>query len=591
MAQRTIDLPCIADTWIDAANPTTNYGSATTLKGGSDYQAQSYIVLAFNTNLYPARKKLISVNLLIYNLEYRKTSESWASMYCIFPTIAWGEYTLNWNNALPMLAANSCRNTTYTTLPQNTYINIDFAQFDDSTTGEKVVPVVSNMANIIIAWDDPGISAAHPGINDNMKIASRETANPPKLRIVYEDIPPSTPTPIDPIGSYKDRSSVIRFTWQYNSAVGGVQNKFDLLWSTNGTSWTTVSQVTANNYYDMPVNTLPTGTIQWKVKTYNEYGEYAESPVSVFTCIGVPAVPIITGITNKDTPKPTISWSSVSQQVYQVQILQGSNIVYDTGSIPGISVRSHMVTSFLDDGIYIAKVRIKNEYDLFSEWAVAQFTIATPKPEKPSITLLNQKYSIEVTSNLADNSYLLLFRKEIGAVGFKCIAKSTASVIKDYTVESNRQYQYFVRAVSNTGTYLDSDIKNIVSTTFKMSVLSPVTNLTNTFEIKHNLKERPAKSIKVSTPNSSNYFSGRKYPVVEYSEHLDYAIALTFFIKDDAAFQRLLDILYLKGVVLYRDKRRKFYGNISEINVTDHFAGYVVNLSINQTDYDEYLEV
>ena len=591
MAQHTIDLPCIADTWIDAANPTTNYGSATTLKGGSDYQAQSYIVLAFNTNLYPARKKLISVNLLIYNLEYRKTSESWASMYCIFPTTAWGEYTLNWNNALPMLAANSCRNTTYTTLPQNTYINIDFAQFDDSTTGEKFIPVVSNMANIIIAWDDPGISATRPGINDNMKIASRETANPPKLRIVYEDIPPSPPTPIDPIGIYKDRSSVIRFTWQYNSSIGGVQNKFDLMWSTNGTSWTTVSQVTANNYYDMPVNTLPTGTIQWKVKTYNEYGEYAESPVSVFTCIGVPAVPIITGITNKDTPKPTISWSSASQQVYQVQILQESNIVYDTGSVPGISVRSHMVTSFLDDGIYIAKVRIKNEYDLFSDWAVAQFTIATPKPEKPSITLLNQKYSIEVTSNLADNSYLLLFRKELGVNAFRCIAKSTASVIKDYTVESNRQYQYFVRAVSNTGTYLDSDIKNIVSTTFKMSVLSPVTDLTNTFEIKHNLKERPTKSIKVSTPNSSNYFSGRKYPVVEYSEHLDYAIALTFFIKDDAAFQRLLDILYLKGVVLYRDKRRKFYGNISEINVTDHFAGYVVNLSINRTDYNEYLEV
>lgn len=590
MAQHTIDLPCIADTWIDAANPSVNYGNATTLKGGSDYQAQSYIVLGFNTNLYPARKKLISVNLLIYNLEYRKTSESWASMYCIFPTIAWGEYTLNWNNALPMLAANSCRNTTYTTLPQNTYINIDFAQFDDSTTGEKVIPVVSNMANIIIAWDDPGISAAHPGINDNMKIASRETANPPKLRIVYEDIPPSTPTPIDPIGSYKDRSSVIRFTWQYNSSVGGVQNKFDLLWSTNGTSWTTVSQSTANNFYDMPVNTLPTGTIQWKVKTYNEYGEYAESDVNVFTCIGVPAVPIITGIINKDTPKPTISWSSVSQQVYQVQILQGSNIVYDTSSVPGISVRSHTVTTFLMDGTYIAKVRIKNEYDLFSEWAVAQFIIETPKPVKPPITLIQNKYSIEVTSNLADNSYLLLFRK-MGTDNFKCIAKSTTNYLKDFTVESDKQYQYFVRAVSSTGTYLDSDIKTITSAKINRSVLSPVSDLSNVFEVKYNLNERPVKNFTISTPNTTNYFVGRKYPVVEYSEYSSYGISLSFFIQDESEYQQLLDILYLKGIVLYRDGRRKFYGNISGINSTDHFAGYAVNLSIYQTDYNEYLEV
>ena len=34
MAQHTINLPCIKDTWIDEANPNTSHGSDTTLKGG-----------------------------------------------------------------------------------------------------------------------------------------------------------------------------------------------------------------------------------------------------------------------------------------------------------------------------------------------------------------------------------------------------------------------------------------------------------------------------------------------------------------------------------------------------------------------------
>lgn len=591
MAQHTIDLPCIADTWVDRVNPTTNYGSATSLKGGSDNQAESYIVLGFNTNLYPARKKLISANLLIYNLEYRKTSQSWASMWCYFPTIAWGEYTLNWNNSVALRTPNGYYRDTisFAVLPQNTYITIDFSQLKNVETGETFVPGLSKIANILLQWDDPGISATYPGVNDNMIIASRETTNPPKLRIVYEDIPPDAPTPIDPIGTYKDRSSIIRFAWQYNSPAGGAQNKFDLMWSTNGTSWTTISQATANNYYDMPVNTLPTGPIQWKVKTYNEYGEYAESPVNVFTCIGAPPTPIITGVTNAS--KPTVTWSSTSQQVYQVQMLQGSNIVYDTGSVPSISVKSHTVTIFMDDGTYMVKVRVKNEYDLFSDWASAQFTISTPKPVKPPITLHNCKHSVSAISDLAGNSYLLLFRKEATDYGFKCIAKSTKNIIEDYTVESNKQYQYFVRAVSSTGTYIDSDIKSIISAIFNMSVLSPVTDLANIFEIRHNLKERPVKTINISTFSTTNYYTGREYPTVEYSEHLGCVITLTFFTKDNSKYQQLLEILRLKTIVLYRDGKRKLYGNISGINVTDHFAGYVVNLSINQTDYNEYLEV
>lgn len=411
----------------------------------------------------------------------------------------------------------------------------------------------------------------------------------PYLEVEYIDTVPPAPIPTDPIGLYKDRANIIRFGWNAT----GMQTKFNLYWSSNnGSTWNKVSQTSSNKYYDMPANTLPTGQISWKVTIFNDYNEEsADSTINVFTAMGVPATPTITGITNIETPRPTITWTSSDQQIYQIQILQNEDIIYDTGNIPSITIKSHTITVSLEEGIYTAKVRVKNEFDLYSSWANADFTISTPRPDKPPITLSLNKYSINVLSDIADNSYLLLYRAEINSNDFKCIAKATANSLEDYTVESDKEYKYKVRAVNSTGAFTDSDIKTTTSAKIEMSTLSPVSDLSNIFEVKYNLNSRPAKNITISTPSTTNYFSGRQYPVVEYSEHLNCGISLSFFIKDDVEYQQLLDVIYRKGIVLYRDGRRKLYGNIGGINVTDHFAGYVVNLSISQTDFDEYLEV
>lgn len=420
-------------------------------------------------------------------------------------------------------------------------------------------------------------------------IYTEDVTKRPYIEVTYIETVPQAPTPIEPIGVYKDSGSIIRFSWE----VSGIQNKFNLFWSNNnGATWNKTSQTTTNNYYDMPAGTLPTGNISWKVTIYNDYDEESpDSAVNIFTATGVPQTPIITDISNTNTPKPTITWTSTSQQIYQIQIINGSNVVYDTGDIPSVSVKSHTVAKFLEDGDYIVKVRVKNEFDLYSAWGVASFSINTPKPEEPPIMLVNSKYSINAISDLADNRYLLLYRTNVKSSDFKCIAKSSNNILMDYTVESNKQYKYFVRAVSKIGTYFDSDIKTITSSKLDSSVFAPVTDLSSIFEVKHNLSERPVKSVTISTPNTTNYFAGREYPVVEYSEHLSSGISLTFFIQDELEYHQLLDIFYLKGIVLYRDGRRKFYGNISGLNITDYFAGHTVNLSINQTDFIEYLEV
>ncbi len=592
MGRHTIDLPCIVDTYIDRENPTSSFGSASVLLTGAFNQSypqgqeMKYItLLKFDFSAVPTGKAITSTYLRVYSINDVKVNQYYDFKPLIIhpmeKSFTETDTYSSLNLDLPKFGGGDFEIDLAT--PKQSYLEIDILSYISNTN------LKTNGLAILWVEDRRYIDYSNGAV---WQIQGRNTTNPPTLRVTYEDTIPEKPTALDPIGLYVQNSDIVQFKWQYNNSTGESQNKFDLKWSTNGTTWTTVTQTTGNNYYNMPANTLPTGNIYWKVITYNEYNEASpESDISVFYAVGAPGTPIITEIANTNTPKPTIIWISESQQVYQVQVLQDGDTIYDTGSVPGISSREHIVTAFLDDGTYTVKVRIKNEFDLFSSWASANFTISTSKPMKPPITLQNCKHSINAISNLADNNYLLLFRKEVNSDSFRCIAKATTNIIEDCTIESNKQYQYFVRAVNGIGTYFDSDIKSVVSATFNMSVLSPVTELTNIFEVRHNLKERPVKTMNISTPNTSNYFSGRKYPVVEYSEHLGCAITLTFFINDVREYEKLLKIIYLKGIVLYRDKRRKFYGNISSINTMDHSAGYIVNLSINQTDYNEYLEV
>lgn len=569
MAQHVIDLPCIADTWIEPSS--TNYGSATTLRGGWNSSPSSQIMLKFNTALIPTGKKFIKAVLRIYNLIGRTPTS--------YGRIRFAEMSSDWSESSGSWSLNAGGSYTYNnlfySLPANQYIEVDISQISN---------IMINTRGIRIDYTGFDESTS----NNYISISSREAANPPVLRITYEDVPPSKPTPVGPIGTYEGNTKSIRFSWVYNSTAGDTQKKFDLLWSTDSSTWTTVSQTTSNNYYDMPANTFQSGNVQWKVKTYNPNDEVSpESDVSVFYATGGPVPPTILSVTNS-TARPVITWSALGQQIYQVQILKGSNVVYDSSNIANMADTTYKVKSFLADDSYTAKVRIKNEYDIFSDWSSYNFTITTTKPTKPPISINNGSYAINALSSISDNSYLLLYRAEAGE-GFKCIAKYTSNDISDYSIESNTEYQYFVRAVSSSETFNDSDIVTVTSLQMKNATIAPVTDLTDIIEIKFNLNNKPARSTNISAVGSSAYLSGRKYQITEYSEHIAESITVNFYVKLESGYNEILKLL--NKVILYRDKRRKLYANVNGLNISDHSSGYIVSLSLNRTDYSEEVEV
>jgi hypothetical protein len=426
-----------------------------------------------------------------------------------------------------------------------------------------------------------------PPIYGYMHVSSKETANPPILVITYEDVPPSKPTLNEPIGSFENKSAIIRFSWNYISSVGGSQAKFDLQWSTDQATWTTVNQTTANTYYDMPADTLPAGNIYWRVQTYNEYNEASGySDIGAFYAIGAPGIPIIQSVTN--VTRPVISWSASNQQVYQVQVLQGETILHDSGLQPGIDIRSYKVPVYLNDGNYTAKVRIKNEYDIYSDWGETSFTLTISRPGKPSIALSAVKYGVDIQITYTADK-VQIYRSEHGENNFICIGSTDGQTYHDYSVQSGQAYDYFARAFIDEA-FTDSD-PAAKTATLKYNLFAPVSDLSDIVELKYNLNSIPSKNGMMNPIGASVQLSGRQYPVTIFSEHIDENISLGFAVKTLDELKAVKDLVAKKETVLFRDDLgEKRYGTLSGFSFSRFFGGYTLSFVLSNADYDEEVE-
>ncbi len=582
MAQHTISCPCIEDAGLDYTNPNTNYGSAVSYDindgdVGTD-RPQRTALLKFNIPSTARNKRIISATLCIYINSVGGYGSPYFSAYSF--NLNWNEGTITYNTSL-LMSNRVLIHTLWvpsTTMVSGAWTN---AVLLPSVVQQEFEKIFSNGVEIVVP---PNQANYYEYAN----LASRESiSHVPHLDIIYEDVPPDAPIPTEPIGLYKDSSSIISFAWQYNSPVGGSQSKFDLQWSADQATWTTITQVTANTYYDMAAGTFPTGNIYWRVRCYNAYNEVgAYCTTQAFYAIGAPDAPSINVIPT-NSARPIITWSAFNQQIFQLQILAGAEIMYDSGDQPSISGRSYKITAFLADDSYTAKMRIKNEYSLWSAWSECSFTLSTVKPGKPTLVADTALYGIDFTvGNLSSGNTVLLYRDSV------CIAQSGTSELFDYASENNKEHEYFVRTITHDETFNDSDSVTAIAS-FKYSLLAPISDISNVFAITRSLNTPPKRNYERNQNNIGVLYSGRTYPVNEPSEHINAGISLVFYIKTHALLDAFITLCDYKDTVLYRDIRgRKIFGTIGGLSVNDEWPeGYTVSCAVTQVDYIEELEV
>ncbi len=574
MAIQTVQ--CKADTYVSFASSSGNFSSL-------EYMfvhritTSSSAMLAFLQFDIPAmaNKQITKAELKIHCQQKGRRS-----------TIAAAQY------AIPVSV-----NTLTGNIVQSQYIDSDMAYSPTQITS----PVYVSSANEWIVWDVTsivtnalGTSNAVLGLQDLTgtqsddteiwKFSSRESSNIPYIEITYNDAVPDLPTILYPNGDVIEKGNSLTFQWKHNSLYDTGQTKYDFGWRQQGNaSWAeALGVVTTQQSRTLDTNSMPTGIIEWRVRTYNANNAVSEYAYGSFELTGRPTAPIID--TMKNDAITEIAWRSNAAEtaVFRLWIYQGATLIHDSGNMPGGLISSYVPNMMFSNGQYTVKMRIGSVYGVWSDESAKVFTISASVPNTPDMTL-SAAYGgilIATTSTAADK---MVYRSEDG-IAFIPVGRFSGSQYIDYAVKSNVMYEYFIRA--HNGGYADSG-KQSMKIKYKGALLSEINTPGDSIEI-YKSDSDWFNSIKLKLENESELikYEGRTYPVKESGIHKETGIGTSFYLSN-ANSERIKALYEKNGIYIFRNSEMCFCCEISELSHENTLfnIGKKVEISIRQIDY------
>ena len=384
----------------------------------------------------------------------------------------------------------------------------------------------------------------------------------------------ATPTaaPLSPVDTVIDGSKDVLFRWQHSISTGTAQSKADLQKSTDGQTWTTLATVTgAARQWTCPAGTLTSSIKYWRVRTYNADGIAGEwSDAAQIVVIAAPTAP---SIQIKSTgPRPSISWQTSEQEAYQVE-LDG---VLSGGTHYGTE-KTWTSPAYLADGSHTVRVRVQNQYGMWSGWGAA----ALPVTNTPgaSITLTVQASSVADLSWQTSGSYdfYLVYRNG------KPIAKLTQTLYTDELSSGSTTYQ--VR-----GCYADSSNYGL-SSAVTVDVRARVHQVSDldtgqTLRLPYSDSQHRQTTRTLSRQVELLQLSGAYYPVaVEVDSGTD-ALSITAALLDESEIRQLMGLVG-KLVCAKTPQGDMVIGYITSLPKQHDGFLNVFNFTVEQIDYDD----
>ena len=389
----------------------------------------------------------------------------------------------------------------------------------------------------------------------------------------------SNAAPVSPKNVYIQTDQDQVFAWEHMINTGTESTGADLQYQISGGTWTIFATVAGTNAKSatVPAGTLPAGNILWRVRTYNSdgvAGTWSESAAIVGK--GSPGAPAITGITN--AARPRVSWQSLGQIAFQLQLLQSTAILFDTGETAGIE-KQYSVTEYLPDDPYTVRIRIKNTDQIWSSWTSLDFSIATTKPTAPTVTAIAVSGGAKITVT-TDETVVKRYLLRNGIP----IAK-IADSYTDYAALGETTYT--ARAVSADDSFIDSDPVT-VKVTVPYAVLAAVDDLDNMVGLIVKSGEPPTHSGKRQLGGSARHYAGRTFPLYTFSGFTDETFSPSYTYRDPVDWERLERLIERRQTVLYRDRRgERYYGVITAVDYDRSRILRDFTLSITRVDYVE----
>lgn len=578
MAQHTLIIDTgIIDAYRKSGNEAmSNTGQLSYLKIGDNTSTSEYYksFIKFPITSIPAGKNIISAKLYLYITDIIAST----SYVRIRQAIAdWGEDTIALLD---------------TSFPYSPGEYVDVAA-NDSSIGSYFA---FNILSILNTWSTSpnyGVWIGTTGSN-NMVTANSFQAdtNKPYVEIVYEDVPPTAPTGLYPSsGTIIDRFAVNRFSW--NTSTPATSSVFE--WSVDGSTWNAVTISNSNNYYDVPSETFPLGSIYWRVKfTDSQPVESSYSYQSIITSTQKPNAPAITSSSTITIASPTLTWTSSGQLAFQVHAYykEPFEAVFGSELIIGSANEFTLPFQLQNGRNYIFYVRIQDGSGFWSEWSGQEVSVEFPIPPKPTITLTASanggvKIQIANPSGEPTNDELQSndLYKRVSGSEWKRVKNGIAAnvTLYDYALISGQTYEYKVAANGVLGGYADSDSASIIA-----EIRNPVLSLPDgTFlaEVKFNL----AREERINLDGTQMIFAGRQLQVTEYSEHINTELAIQFSVNSATNLDTIRNLVKTKQIMLYRDRYRAMYCTTTSITIKDRMKHKVwdVNLILSETSYEE----
>ena len=166
-----------------------------------------------------------------------------------------------------------------------------------------------------------------------------------------------------------DGTSSVLFEWQHVVSTGTAQTRADIQTGSTPDQLTDFATIQgAANTYSAPANSFTAGDLYWRVRTYNADGVAGEwSETAHIIVISASPAPLL--MLERISPRPIVRWETVGQVSYEVEVV-GVEQAQQFGAESRYEVKT-----ILAEGLYTIRVRVQNQYSLWSPWAEAALSI------------------------------------------------------------------------------------------------------------------------------------------------------------------------------------------------------------------------
>lgn len=318
----------------------------------------------------------------------------------------------------------------------------------------------------------------------------------------------------------------------------------------------------------IPGGTLIQGTKILKLTIYyiSSWGEVRSAVKTVsFIGYGKPVFPILSIKKIYNTAEPTLRWSSSGQVSYRVIITSGIATIVDTQEVISTNLYYTLSTALANNTNYAIKLKIKNQYNLWSDEITDTFRTEFNVPTIPSVTatadstgaiIINVSSAVENDTEYKNTE--IWRRESLGEWVRMAYNLEANTAYRDFYVASGVEYEYKARNIGQSGGISEGDVVSAI-TKVQGYTLFDVEDMSNSVKFKNDVSINPKFNQNVAT----NIYAGNEKPTTEQGIEAYYDGAISFKTTDKTLQHKLIKLIRAAKVLLFKDsKGHKYFVNI-----------------------------